>query len=535
MSSVNLHSQDISKKSKKILVEEFDFINMKSILKYIILISSTLILGYFIKDAIALVVVALLFIFCLSKNVFRSIELCLIWLFIFDFYVGQDCFSLEIIHKYIAKPSFLILLLFIVFVDRIPKTLFKSNFTIFLVLYCVLTFTSSFINHQSPFALISTIPFFLIFFLLNAKGLTVRNYNSLLNLFVAVGVLQTVVSYFQVSGIIPPPTKLMASADGTKYKWIAGLDDVASGTFGATSSFYTSWYAALISLFLLLMWSITKKRSYLVFTIICFLQFAMVDSKIILFVTALMIAYFLFRLYRKRNIFKINLQKYFFIIVVIIVCSFGFYTAWNSYYTFYGSTNIGNARTSVKSVFETEIFDAKETVFKNIGSWGKINGFYSVFTDFIENDPTQLMFGYGIQGYEYNGKMGYIESKDLGVMQTNNFTNSRSGLITQFATSGLLGMIFLFTSFYIWFKSNKSRFNNIFSTLKNNLLSIYLSFSLIAAFLYTISFNCIPLITFSAIIAIYGTLESKYQLAMNLEASIVEDSKPDRIKNNAFA
>ena len=50
--------------------------------------------------------------------------------------------------------------------------------------------------------------------------------------------------------------------------------------------------------------------------------------------------------------------------------------------------------------------------------------------------------------------MGYIERKDTQLMQLNNATRSRSGLITHFAQSGILGFILLFSSIILWYKYN---------------------------------------------------------------------------------
>jgi len=88
----------------------------------------------------------------------------------------------------------------------------------------------------------------------------------------------------------------MPDGSGGYFKWEAGIDDVASGTFGPAASATTSWYMALISLLMLLMWAYTKKLKYILVLVISFIQFAMVDSKTILGITIIMLAYSLIRI-----------------------------------------------------------------------------------------------------------------------------------------------------------------------------------------------------------------------------------------------
>jgi len=91
-----------------------------------------------------------------------------------------------------------------------------------------------------------------------------------------------------------------------------------------------------------------------------------------------------------------------------------------------------------------------------------------------------------MQGYGYNEKMKYIESKDTPLMQLDNFTNSRSGLIAQFATNGLVGFVLFISSIVFWFNYNKKiRSKRSYDLVKIGLLKIYLPFTFLAAFLYS--------------------------------------------------
>jgi hypothetical protein len=358
---------------------------------------------------------------------------------------------------------------------------------------------------QSPFVVITISSFFMIYLILQAKGMTPLQYQKLLNLFLAAAILQTVVSFLQVSEIIPPPSTMMDDGVGGQFEWIAGLDDVASGTFGSAAGHLTSWYTALISLLLLLVWSLTKKTSYLIFTALTFLQFATVDSKTIMGVTVLMLGYMLFFLYEEKKRFRLNIGRYLLFIVIIAVGALGFVKAWNAYYVYYGEQT-GGSRTDLNAVYENEAKGSADLILAGLGEWGKIKGFQYVTDDFIDNDPKQLIWGYGIQGFSYNGKAGFIQSKDTPAMQLNSLTKSSSGLITQFAESGLLGFILYFMTVLQWFNYNDKNVINNFDLIKISLLKIYLPFTLLAAFLYAIEITSIPVIAFAAIISIYARL-----------------------------
>lgn len=481
---------------------KLDFLAYKTIFRYLIIIAVSLIAGAIIKDGIAIIFALLILYFSLKNNLYRAIETFSVWFFISNFFFGQGYITIELISKYIAKPSFLLFVIFLFFINKIPQRLLHARFVKVWIIFLILTLLSAITQGQSPFVIITISSFFMMYLILQAKGLDQKQYMKLLNLFVAVAIIQTVVSYLQVSGLIAPPTKTMDLGSGEKFEWTAGLDDVASGTFGAAASHITSWYAALISIFMILMWSSTKNNNYLVILSITFLQFATVDSKIIMGVTILMLCFMLFYLLKQKNKFRISPVRYIGIIIFMAVGAFGFLKAWNSYYEYYGEKT-GGTRSDINAVYETEAKGTMNLILSNISDWGKIRGYQYVFEDFIENKPIQLIWGYGIQGYEYNTKMEYIESMDTEIMQLNNLTRSRSGLIKQFATSGLIGFILFIAAFYLWYKRNNQRIINDFDLISKSLLKIFLPFSLLAAFLYPIDITSIPLIAFAAIISIY--------------------------------
>ena len=476
---------------------KFDFLSYKTIFRYLFIVAITILGGIFLKEGIALLFVGLIVYFCITRNLYRAIETFFIWFFLSSFFIGQGYLSNEFIIKYIAKPHFLLFVIFLFFLNKIPKMVLQAKYIYMWFFFLLLTLLSSVTQGQSPFVIITISGFFIMYLLMQAKGITHGQNQNILNLFVAVAITQTVVSILQVTELIPASTKV----EGGEVV-IMGLDDVASGTFGAAASHLTSWYAALMSLFLLLMWLITKNNSYLIFIVISFLQFATVDSKTIMGVTILMLGFTILYVFKVKKMFRISIGKYVLIIFIFAIGIFGFYTAWDSYYQYFGNKT-GGTRTSLNAVYQNELVESTSLVLTNIGDWGKIKGYQYIVEDYINNNPVQLIWGYGIQGYDMSGKGGYILDKDTPLMQLNNLTNSRSGLIKQFAVSGFLGFILFFYAMGIWYAYNRRKIQNNYDLLKDSLLKIFLVFTIVAAFLYSIEISSIPVMTFSAIVSMY--------------------------------
>ncbi len=481
-------------------MRSFDFLDIKKISHYLLIFAVSLVCGSIVKDVMAVAVLALLGYFIITNNLYRTIEVFFVWFFIYNFYVGQGYLSIPFFSKYLVKPAFLLFVIFIFNLNRIPSKLFKSRFLIFWGICLLLALIGLVTQGQSPFVIITESSFFLIFLLLQAKGLKIVQYRNFLNLLIAVAVLQTIVSFFQVTGFISPSSKMMGDGTGANFEWVAGLDDVACGTFGPVSGHLVSWYAAIISLFLLLTWVKTRKKAYLFLLLFVLLQFATVDSKTIMGVAIAMYAYVLYRILRYSKFFNINFQKYFLLLFIIATIGFTIYTGLNTYYEYYSQKARISKRANLSAVFQGEVTTSFDNVLNNISDWGKIRGFQYIFEDFLKT-PSQYIWGYGLQGYEFNGKMGYIENKDTPLMKFNNITRSRSGLITHFATTGIIGFSLLILSFVYWFKWNY-RANNKFYILDNTFLKAGLLFSVFASFLYPITVTTIPVIIFSAIISI---------------------------------
>lgn len=486
---------------------KFDFINCKSILRYLLIISIALIGGFVLKDIIAVIFLILILYFSVVRNLFRAVEVFLIWFFISGFFIGQSLISSAIIINYVAKPSFLLLIVIAFFINKFPRRLFNTKYLEYWFLFLITVLISSLTQGQTPFVVISISSFFLLFILLQATGISVNQYKSYLNLFVAVAVIQTIVSFMQVSELIPAPSRIMQSDSGGEFLWIAGLDDAASGTFGASASHTTSWYAALIALFMFLMYSYTKRKAYLLFMILSFLQFATVDSKIIMGVTLLMFIFTLYLVLKNKSKFKISAKRYIIIFTIIVATGFGIMIAWNAYYNYYGEKT-GGGRTSLEVVYDVEVRESFAFVIDNLSEWGKIMGFKYVFEDFVDTNPIRIVWGYGVDGFTSKGKSGDIIRKLSLNMQANSLTNSSSGLINVFAKHGFLGFILFVVSLFYWYRHNNKGKNSI-DLIKTSLLKIYLIFSVLVSFLYAIEIAVIPIIAFGGIISILTVLSKK--------------------------
>lgn len=504
-----------------------DFLDKKTVLRYLVIFAVILVAGAIGKDSVALLITAVFIVNVFLNRFFESIELWLIWFFSFGFFTGQGYISSDIISRYIAKPSFLLLVIFIYFYSRIPFKFKTAKFNFLWTVFLFLSLLSLWFHDKSLFVLITISSFFLIYLLVRAKGITKANCGKLLNLFIAVAILQTLVSILQVAQVISAPTKIMDDGSGGQFEWVAGLDDVSSGTFGPVTAHIVSWYASLIALFCLLVWARCRKRKYLVVVVIALFQFATVDSKTIMAVMIIMMLYLLYYLNKNKLKFRLNSKKMVSIIVYGALIGVGLFQCLNLYYQYQNKAGGVSTRGSLSDVYTGEVQTSQNVVLDNIGDWGKIQGFRYVYNDFIKEDPFEVILGYSLLGYSFNGKMGMIERKDTPIMQLNNFTRSRSSLITHFAQSGVAGFTLLLSTLFVWSRYNKKRGQlNEIDLVVNALLKIFLPFTLFAAFIYDISITAPAVIGFAALI---GVLKRYADLPMRV---VVESQTTENLVAN---
>jgi hypothetical protein len=484
--------------------KEIDFLNIKSLIKTLLVFGAILFAGSILKDIAALLVAIVIVYFLIKGNHYRTMEYWLIWYLCYNFYQGQLYFNISVVENYVANPPKLLFLIFIYNFNYIRTRLKDSVLNKGVLAFSVSLLLGSLINGQSIFAFIDDIPFFLIFFIFIGFKFDDIQSKGLLNLFIAIGILQSVVSFLQVGQIIPPPTTIMDDGGGGINTWVAGLDDVASGTFGASASHLTSWYAALVGFFLILVFAILKKIKYFIFAAICLIQFATVDSKTIMGITVVMFSYLmLIYLPRCKNEFKLDVPKLFISIFLVAIFGFGLKQGINAYYVYFSEQTGTSARANLDAVYEDEVSSSFDIVMEDPLNWGKIKGPVYVLEDFTKEGMLTFLFGYGPRGYDYNGKMMLIENMDAPKMQLDSFTKSRSGFIAGLARFGTIGAILLFYMIFKWYKINNSEvIPNDFEPVKKGLLNIFLPFTLITSSLYSVSFSNIPVIMLSALVGI---------------------------------
>ncbi|MDF2189180.1 hypothetical protein [Paraflavitalea sp. CAU 1676] len=484
-------------------IAAFDFVDVKTILRYLCIFAVILAGGFVAGEVFALLVVGVILFYMASKRLFKTIEWWLLWLFCFGFYQGQLYIKTEAISKYVAKPTFLLFLVFVVFFYHIPRQIKLSRYIISWIAFLTLALLSLLYHGQSPFVLITASAFFLVYIVQRGSTITREHCFQLFNLFTAAMILQTSMCILQVAQIIPPSSSMMDDGSGGQFEWVAGLDDVACGTFGPVSGHIVSWFASLMALFLILAWTVNRQSKYLVLAGISLLQFATIDSKTIMGVMILMMLYTFYFLTKHKAQFRLPARRLTSFAISGGVMAFCLFIGWQYYYEYQNREGGALNRSNFNEVYESEIKKSQELVLENIGDWGKIKGFSYVFTDFIESDPFEVFWGYSLQGYNFNGKMSYIESKDTPLMQLNNFTKSRSTFIVQFAQSGLLGFFVFLLALFLWYKFNvRSEPVNSIDMMRIALVKIFLPFTMVAAFVYNITLTSVTLICFSALVSL---------------------------------
>lgn len=481
----------------------FDFVAYKSIMRYLLIFTVVLFGGSVAGEAFALLVVGIICFYMASQRLFKTMEWWIIWLICFGFYQGQLFIKTEAISKYIAKPSFLLFVIFIVFFHKIPARAKLSRYIMVWIAFLALALMSLLYHGESPFVIITASAFFVIYLTLKGTTISREHCYQLFNLFTAATILQTTVCILQVAQIIPPSSRMMDDGSGGQFEWIAGLDDVACGTFGPVSGHLVSWYVSMMALFFILVWTINRKSKYVVLAGIALLQFATIDSKTIMAVMAVMMIYLFFYLTKHRRPFRLPARKLGSFAVTGATMAFCLFLGWNFYYEYQNREGGALNRSNFNEVYEAEIKKSQELIMENIGDWGKIKGFSYVFRDFVESDPLGVFWGYSLQGYNYNGKMSYIESMDTPIMQLNNFTRSRSTFIVQFAQSGLIGFFLFLLGLFLWYKFNsRTQPVNDIDLVRIGMVKIFLPFTMVAAFLYNITLTSVTLVSFSAIISL---------------------------------
>lgn len=487
----------------KINIDKNIYISLNKVLIYLALCGITLFLGYFLKSGIGIISFSIfLFLLLFSKEKGNLILFLIFWLYIYNFFIGQGLVSNEIISKYFIKGQFYVIITFLVFAKKnwfsigFNKKLFKWT-----IIFLLVILLSDILHFEFKINFINQVYFIFIFFLILYLPKNKFFESNLLNLIVAIGLLEVIVSFLQVNQIIAPPTKIMGTGSDAFF-WEAGLDDVASGTFGAAVSNVTSWLETVLFLTFFCHGVYKKKIIIIIFSFIFTLQYTYVDSKTALGVSALALTYLLYRL----KIF--NFLKGRNIIYVILIISFIFVA--KSLITSYYNTNFKAGSSSAKN----NVTNSVGIVFSNIQDWGKIAGFKNITEDYLNKNPLFLLIGYGRDNFSYFNNYGRIEAMDIPIMQLNNIMRSRSSFISAYGKLGIPGLLILIWLFFILFKSlKKQKFNTPFGNSFKQAGNAILFGSLIFMFLYGgHTYNDLAFLMFFILYALTLRIENKSNL-----------------------
>ena len=484
----------------KINIDKNIYISLNKVFLYLILYGITLSLGYFLKSGIGIVAFFIFIFLLFSKDKDSLILFIIFWLYVYNFFIGQGWVSNELISKYLIKGELYVIIAFFVLVR---KSWFRSNFNKKLfnwaIIFLLIILLSDVLHFNFNLNFINQIYFIFVFFLILYLPKKKSFENNLFNLIIAIGLLEVIVSFLQVSQMIAPPIKIIESYT---YSYLSevSLLDAASGTFGAEVSNVTSWFETILFL-TFFSFGVYKKNLIIVyFSFIFMLQYATIDSKTAIGVSALT---FIFLLYQLKifNVFKIKNLIYVIFIISFIFVSKSLMT---SYYENMSRKGIHGPVAMVSN--------SVDIVFTNWQDWGKIAGFKNITEDYMKKNPLFLLIGYGRENFNYFNNSGRIEDMDTPIMQLNNITRSRSSFISAYGTLGIPGLFMLIWLFVILFKSlRKQNFNTVLGNSFKQSGNAILFGSMIFMFLYGgHTYNDLAFLLFFILYALVLRIENNY-------------------------
>ncbi len=443
------------------------------------------------------------------KNYENALYTILFWIFFNGFYQGQGYFS-ENFSAQITKITFLLLIAFFIYHGRYNKNIFsynlRSGFVGITVVYLFLLLISLFVNRYPVLRILNFFSFLFLFFAFTEFRLSNTFYRNIINILPAIGVIQIPIAIMQFKGIIAPPSRVSYN-----MVWVASLDDAASGTFGPAMSPDLSWYLSFMTLFVF-SYGIIKRSWWIAGSAFLFMiQYMVVDSKTALVATVLLFIIFFSRAMMHSNRLKISIN--YILSAILIFATFGtvFFFAWKSYYkTLEEQTNIRSFET-VGNMYS----GSYDLITRNFLMWGKISGYYYVSQMQFEENPVKFFIGFGPGEYNYKtpDSRGYrIRAKLPRIIQGNNGLNARSGMITHFAETGIIGTLLILSYFVMLFRFYK-KLNPLTDMGRNMkiILGPYLSATFIYFIIYMNGFTSISIYAFWILnAAIIGLEQNAY-------------------------
>lgn len=489
---VNILTTSYTNQHHQLAVEKEGLtISFKQLSRQILLIGVSLAIGFFNADIVGVIYLIIIisgFVTNNTENKIRSILLSVTWFFIYGFFVGQQSFMIPVVEKILVKPGLIFFLLLLIDVSSKYSSYKVDNIVRLHFILFLIIIISLFISPNSFSVLLTRHSYFFLYWLLLNLSIDQNEPNffkSGLGLLISLAIIQVVIAYLQVFGHIPPPSIKLNLGDGEVMDWTSGLDDMASGTFGAMQSPDTSWFQTLIFGLCLTFSIIGRSYKFLFLGFLVMIQYTLVDSKTMLGVTIIFISIYLVFLIRNKIVQNRRLKYVFVTIITITIFGFIFMQLWQNYYKYYDQQVTRKTGFDTVQKYSVSTFNR---VVEHINEWGKIRGFQNVLTVQSDESWMKTIVGFGPGNYLYETKITKVLALDTPLMKMNNFTRSWSGLLTTLAEVGILGFIIVLLIYSdVYGQINRS--GKVYYSLDFRLLSIYLtSFifgSLLCAFIYT--------------------------------------------------
>ncbi len=486
-----------------------NLINPRLIIKWSIITTINLLVGYVLKDkyGIAFILTLIILIFTDHKNI--AFFFFIIWIFTFKFFIGQGLIT----SKYFVQIEKIAYVLFLVsFFQGIRECtlpFFRKILKLHLV-FLILIIISFIINSYDLSRVFIRFTCFFIFILIVGSKFEKKDYIILLQLVFALAVIQNLVSFMQYSGMISPPRATFVSQVSSSA-WVAGLNDSQCGTFGAVASNYVSWFLSLMAIFTISYAMLRDKLIYMIFGLSLLFQYVISESKTCLGTTVMLFVYGFYRLIKFKQKFNINLGLLVRTLVIILVVVQIFMVSWDKYYDTLKKSNVPKPEKIVAQSFDL--------VKNNPTEWGKITGFAMVTKLQYEEYPLKVLFGFGIGEYEWGNREYFVLTRDVSAMSFNNFTNARSSLIHYYAELGFFGIALLFFLYIVtWQYFRKTEFKTTLGNTMKIISAPFILSSFVLGFIYQgLQFNnSYPIFTFWILMALaikFEMLENETQNA----------------------
>src|SRR5882762_9095867 len=151
--------------------KQYSLFEINPLIRYSVALAILLLTGSVIKDGIAIVITLVIIYFCfVEKQIYKAIVLWLLWFFVYGFYVGHRFFSIGIIENHIAKPHYLLFLIFLASITQRQKRvlgieLIPSRALRVWLIFCAIVFCGSIYYMKFPSVIIAYSSIFLITYL----------------------------------------------------------------------------------------------------------------------------------------------------------------------------------------------------------------------------------------------------------------------------------------------------------------------------------------------------------------------------------